>query len=700
LILYRLDKTIHENEKVAFFLILFKSQTSINSFNMKNSLFYFLSFSFFCFHSFSRAQTKPLTIEDENIGSCAHMHAIRSKNKSVQKSNTLSISDIERSEKYDMHYVKLDLEMSYLNTSISGSGVISATALEPVDSALFELFSTYNITDITVDGSSTGYTRTGTKLLVPVNKMTGENFEIEVFYDGIPPNAATNPLGGAGITNASSPSWGNQVTWSLSEPFSAMEWFPIKQSLIDKIDSTETWFTVPIESKAGSNGVLQQITPISSSTHRFEWKSNYLIDYYLISVSIAKYVDYTITANPAGSGPVSIQNYIYDNPSTLPNFQTRIDETIDFIEFFADIFGPYPFANEKYGHCMAPLGGGMEHQTMTTQGFFEKSLTAHELAHQWFGDHVTCSSWSDIWVNEGFASYAEYLMLAELYPGDELGDMDDRHSNIMSQPGGSTWCADSLNDGSIFSSRLTYDKGAAIIHTLRFLIGNDVQFFQILKDFQNQYGFKTAKAIDFIEIAESVTGKNFSEFMEQWYFGEGYPTYSVVWNNPGSNVIVEINHATSKPSTTPLFTNELELRFDRATLPDTIIRFEIASNATQIEFPNIGQIINCTAIDPNNWIINGNGAITKNTNLLSISENQSSSNVFISPNPTNDFTTVKMANEGQYSLDIIGIDGKHLRTLLFTKISTVDLRNEPSGTYVFVVSDLLSNEKIHRIVKK
>ena len=171
----------------------------------------------------------------------------------------------------------------------------------------------------------------------------------------------------------------------------------------------------------------------------------------------------------------------------MPNFQADIDETVDFIELFADLFGPYPFQDEKYGHCMAPLSGGMEHQTMTTQGWFAKGLTSHELGHQWWGDNVTCSSWADIWVNEGFASYSEYLMLENLYPNETTGHMNDVHNNVMSQNGGSVWCLDSLNEGRIFSGRLTYDKGAAIVHTFRFLMNDDVAFFQALKNIQTDF---------------------------------------------------------------------------------------------------------------------------------------------------------------------------------------------------------------------
>ena len=175
------------------------------------------------------------------------------------------------------------------------------------------------------------------------------------------------------------------VVWSLSEPFSAYEWFPCKQSLRDKADSSFVAVTVPDTCKAGSNGVLINTVPLGNGFTRYEWKNKHAIDYYLISVAVAKYIEYSFYANPVGApNPILIQNFIYDNPQTFIYFEDEINETGDFIELFYDLYGPYPFEDQKYGHCMAPIGGGMEHQTMTTQGSFSKGLTAHELAHQWW----------------------------------------------------------------------------------------------------------------------------------------------------------------------------------------------------------------------------------------------------------------------------------------------------------------------------
>ena len=460
---------------------------------------------------------------------------------------------------------------------------------------------------------------------------------------------------------------------------------------------------MPSACKAGSNGVLEQELALGNGTTKFMWKHRYPIDYYLISVAVAEYVDYTVYANPVGApNPIPIQNFIYNNPATLPNFQTDIDETVDFIEYFSEVFGLYPFYNEKYGHCMAPLSGGMEHQTMTTQGFFNNTLTAHELAHQWWGDHVTCKSWSDIWVNEGFASYAEYLMLKEMYPGDEVADMADRHIDIKSELGGSIWVEDSLDGGRIFDSRLTYNKGAAFVHTLRYLINNDDQFFTSLQNYQSDFAFSTALGVDVQQVMETESGLDLSEAFEQWYFGEGYPTYSAKWNVIGNDLHVNITHSTSMPSITPLFTNDLDIRFQRTGMSDTTIRFTIESTNQDYIIVGLNTITNLNSIDPKNWIINNVGSIQHDLSLglIEAEKNEENNSVSLYPNPSSDFVEIRSNKIETYNLKIIDPTGK----LCFSrKVKTgekINISEFQSGLFMFQIESENGEQITRKIMRK
>ena len=616
----------------------------------------------------------------DNTGSCA---ARKSAKGWQTKSASLSVAEIAETEKYDVHFYNLDLNMNNISTYLSGSAQIHAKALVDLDSALFELFESLLVSEIKVNGLVVNYNRVSNKIRVPVSANAQENFVIDVAYAGNPPTAQTNPLGGSGLTAGSSPSWGNKVVWSLSEPFSAYEWFAVKQSLTDKADSCAVAITVPDSCKAGSNGILEQVVPLGNGFTRYEWKHRHPIHYYLITVAVAKYVEYNVYANPQGSpSPVLIQNYVYDNPGTLPNFIDEINETADFMELFATQFGPYPFADEKYGHCMAPIGGGMEHQTMTTQGFFEKTLTAHELAHQWWGNHVTCASWCDIWLNEGFASYSEYLMLAALYNGQQANHMTQVHQSVMQQPGGSVWVLDSLNEARIFSGRLSYDKGAGIIHTLRYIIQNDSLFFGALKDFQITYANSTATGLDFKNHVANYCNINLDAFFEQWYFGEGFPTYQVQYNQNGSDLFVQISHTASMPNITPTFTNPISMRILRQGQADTIVRFDINNNVELFSLYNFGTVVGTIGIDPSNWVINGNGGVSVDPTLgFSDKPYAQTPQLEVYPNPSTDFISIKGQTE-TLGFILYDANGKTVQTGTIDPDELIDVRALKSGAYI------------------
>lgn len=616
------------------------------------------------------------------------------------KSATLNLAQIAETEKYDVHFYQLDLNMTNVSTYLNGTGSIHATTKTALDSALFELFPTLNISEIRLNDVPVGFSRMGSAVKVPINLSANQSFKIDVDYEGTPPTAQTNPLGGSGMTAGSSPSWGNKVVWSLSEPFSAFEWFPCKQSLTDKADSCAVSITVPDTCKAGSNGILEHITPLGNGQTKYDWKHRHPIDYYLISVAVAKYIEYNVYAYPIGApNPILIQNYIYDNPATLPNFQSEIDETADFLELFYERYGPYPFEDEKYGHCMAPISGGMEHQTMTSQGFFEKTLTAHELAHQWWGNNVTCASWCDIWMNEGFASYSEYIMLENLYPGQQGPSMQQVHNNVMSQAGGSVWVLDSLNESRIFSGRLTYDKGAGIIHTLRFIINNDDLFFNGLRAFQQAFKDSTSTGIAFKEFMENYTGISLNDFFNEWYFGEGYPTYSLKWNQSGQDVAIEISHTTSKPSITPTFTNPLAIRFARQGQADTVVRFDIHSNQDQYSIYNFGQLTGSINIDPSNWIMNQIGTISQDPNVnVGFAAISTPKEIQIYPNPSQGNVQVKNLPIGLHQMDVLTTSGQLIYTKNVTNSEHIRLNDLNAGTYILHIR-LNTNEQKNMLLQ-
>lgn len=593
------------------------------------------------------------------------------------KSNTLPLNYIQETEKYDVIHYDLDLTANNMNTNLAGTVKMTAIANENIDTVIFELFPSYTINTLLVNQNTAQYSWRETGIHCKVNVKKGEKFTISTSYSGKAPDQSTNPLGGAGYSQKQSPSWKKNVCWTLSEPFSAYEWFPCKQSLTDKIDSVSVKITVPDSCMAGSNGLLQNITSLPNNQKCFFWKHLQPIDYYLISISVANYTDYSFYAHPKDADSILIQNYVY--PNALSKFKDQIDNTADFIEYFSDIYTLYPFHKEKYGHCMAPISGGMEHQTMTTLGYFDDELVAHELAHQWWGDHVTCGSWSDIWLNEGFATYSEYLMLAKLFPGSEKGKLNDIHSSVLSVSYGSTWVKDSLNENSIFSRELVYDKGAAIIHTLRFIIKNDELFFQALQNYQSEFGFKTATAIDFKKSVEKTTGIDLTNYFNEWYYGEGYPTYSAkIYQKSDNSSELIITQKTSAPTVTPLFTNPIDIRIRRTNNSDTIIRIAINSNFQKNYFSKELGLKEVVEIDPNNDIVNRVEQFTNNIDTLP-------ENILIFPNPTQDYISIELKNSVDAVAKILDMNGKIITEKSFSKEIQLDLKNQSNGNYLLII---------------
>ncbi|RLD53328.1 MAG: hypothetical protein DRJ05_16640, partial [Bacteroidetes bacterium] len=458
---------------------------------------------------------------------------------------------------YDVTFYFLDIEVDNSSTYVAGEVTYHAEVVaEELDTFAFELLFGMTIDEVLINGVVYGADHTTDEAFVYLNDpiAQGESFTVKITYHGTPPS------GGFFSGISTTTDWEKDVTWTLSEPFNARDWWPVKQVLEDKADSVWVFLTTHEDNMAGSQGLLTAVTPMPDNKLRYEWKSSYPIDYYLISFAVSEYQEYNIYAHPEEMGEDSllIQNFIYDSPNCLETYQDGIDATAEMIELFSDLFSLYPFSEEKYGHCLTALGGGMEHQTMTTMGGFSFGLVAHELGHMWFGDNITCATWSDIFINEGFATYADYLAMEFILgQGSADGEMNGIHNSVMSQPDGSTYIPEDEiyygNEWRIFNSRLSYSKGAAIIHMVRFEFQDDELFFDALHQYTEQYAGGTATGADFRDKMSEVSGIDFTDFFDQWYYGQGYPTYSVEWSQNEGNFYFETTQTTSYPSTTPLF---------------------------------------------------------------------------------------------------------------------------------------------------
>ncbi len=510
--------------------------------------------------------------------------------------------------KYNVKYMKLDFEVVPNNKFITGNCLYTVTTVQLLDTFAIEFKQSMTLDSVKINNAKVSFIRSADHIYVPINPVvpSGTSMTIYFFYAGTPSN---------GIFIGPETNIGLNYTANVSESFQAREWFPAKQLLNDKIDSADIWITTTNPNLAGSNGVLKAIVDKPGNKRQFQWSTRYPMSYYLPCFSVANYIDYRNYAKPASmlGDSILIQNYVVNNTQYFNDVKVLIDKTPKFVEKMSELIGLYPFAKEKYGHLHASIGGGMEHQTMSTMQNFNEFLVAHELAHQWFGDNVTCATWNDIWLNEGFATYLNILMmekLPSLYPITVAAELDAVHNHIMSLPGGSVYVplADSYNEGRIFDGRLSYNKGGSVLHNLRFEMQSDSLFFKTLQTYQTRYKDTFATTANFKQIAEQISGKNLTDFFNQWIYGEGFPTYSITYSKQGDDTLVlNVNQSTSVPSITPFFKGLMEYKITSST-GDTIIKvMQTASNETfRIRYTKTPSGIQ---VDPNNWVTNQVGSI-------------------------------------------------------------------------------------------
>lgn len=566
---------------------------------------------------------------------------------------------VQLGDDYDVNYYAFDLSVSDTSVSVSGNVFCKATvAKTPMDTFWFELVSSIPVDSFFFNGVQKPVIRVGDAGFVPLGTTlpVGTSFTTKTYYRG---NQAGSGFFSA-VSTARNRTYNHRVTWTLSEPFGAPQWWPCKQDLNDKIDSVDFHATAALPVRVGSNGLLVGVDTLGNGLVKYRWKHRYNIDFYLIMFAASKYLDYVNYAHPAAMAPDSlpIHHWVYDASSptgtNLSSLVSVLNKTPDMIEKYSTWFGLYPYSLEKYGHLQAELGGGMEHQTMTTIGAFGTDIVAHELGHQWFGDWVTCATWNDIWVNEGSASYVEYLYRESNNFGSAQNWMSDAHNYITSQNDGSVYVPYGAGEWRIFDSRTTYKKGAAVWHMLRYQLG-DSMFYAVVKNYFQTFGYSTATTDSLNALVNRMTGKNYTPFFQEWIYGEGFPTYNITWNYiPSKGMIYFKNtQVASMPTVTSGYSIKVpvvvsingvdyEFRLDSTM---SVQQFSIPAAPTSVTF------------DPKNWILDGGSSINQDSKLGPVGVNElTPAYLSVFPNPAT--STIFLKNSGLKSSVYSILDSK------------------------------------------
>ncbi|MBN2615043.1 MAG: T9SS type A sorting domain-containing protein [Bacteroidales bacterium] len=539
-----------------------------------------------------------------------------------------SLHDKELMDQYDVKEYILDLNISNSSVKISGNVTINAQVTAPVlDTFAVDLIDTitpgraYMAVDSVKMGSQLlNFEHTNDVVRIKIDSVQkGQMFSVQIFYHGSAEPVIYPYDKGIMLSD------NNTESFSLSESRGAKLWWPCKQDLTDKADSVKFLITTDSTNLSGSNGLLVSTKYLPGGKVRYEWKTNYPIDYYLISFAVGPFTDYKVKTVLSGTDDtVLIQSLLNKNSLNYKKNLEGIEVTKKLLNIFSEILGPFPFRKEKYGYVSvdgAPVGG-MENQTMTTIGskyldsiptsfgFYNSSwVTAHELAHSWFGDLVTCKSWNDVWINEGFASYMEYVALERLHLDSLSREWLDVAFSRASLYKGSVYVPDSLvnDDNRVFNLGLSYKKGALILHMLRYEINNDSLFFKGLREYLHQYADSTAGAMDFKAVMESVTGMDFTTFFNQWYYGDGYPVFNVNWGQDNDTVWIH-SVETSRGDRTTLFKTHIDFQLNFPS-GDTLVRLYQRQNDQMFKIPESKGVLSIV-VDPKDWLYKLIGTVT------------------------------------------------------------------------------------------
>ncbi|MGZ5197320.1 MAG: M1 family metallopeptidase, partial [Kaistella sp.] len=359
---------------------------------------------------------------------------------------------------YDLRYQRLELDLDPAQHFVSGTVTSHFIPNQNISSIYFDLSNVLTVSEVKYHGNNLSFTQLSTKEVkidFPANLPASTLDSLSIKYSGAPDTS-----GSAGDAFTISSQSGTPVLYTLSEPYGAQEWFPTKQSLNDKIEKVDIKINTPSQYSVASNGKLFSETLLAGSRKLTYWQTNYPIPAYLIALGIT---NYTKLNDTMGTPAFPFVNYLYPSTASNSTAISNIDWTKTLMDTFEQYFGLYPYRNEKYGHMQFGWGGGMEHATMSSMGSWGKGLIAHELAHQWFGDKVTCGAWNDIWLNAGFATFGEHLTNEKLLMTNAqfLSYLSSEMNYITSSPGGSVYVNDSNlgNVGAIFNGRLSYSKG-------------------------------------------------------------------------------------------------------------------------------------------------------------------------------------------------------------------------------------------------
>ncbi|ODS79710.1 MAG: hypothetical protein ABS46_15540 [Cytophagaceae bacterium SCN 52-12] len=562
----------------------------------------------------------PVCLPGQDFFVCRQLHDSRSGEAGWFGSGLFAQRQAGYGDNFDVHYYRAYWQVDPSVRQISGRVGVYFTIVSDSESIILDLHDNLGVTAVSSNGQPLTFVHSNHRLEVtfPATRPAGTKDSVYVTYGGVPPVSDFNAFQQSSHGSPPVP-----ILFTLSEPFGSRDWWPCKNGLDDKADSVDIFIRHPAAYgahvyRAASNGIRQSETAVEGGAATLtHWKHGFPIASYLVAFAITNYTVFD-QLYPVGDDQVLMETYCF--PQSSSEFEAGASSAMDMMNFFSQKFGKYPFAKEKYGHTQFTWGGGMEHQTNSFMGNMNRTLVAHELAHQWFGNKITCGSWEDVWLNEGFASYLTSLYLESKDPwATSLTNRRSEINLVTSQPGGSVKVDDITNTGRIFNSRLSYYKGARLLFMLQWILGDDV-FFEAVNQYLNDpalsYGY--AVTADLKRHLEEAGHTDLDYFFEQWFEGEGYPSYQISWYASGNDVSFNIRQTASQPSSVSFFRLPLPLLVSGANPGEQkLVVFDNTYNG-QSFIENVGFEVVSVDFDPDAWLVTRNNTVVKANDPLPV----------------------------------------------------------------------------------
>jgi aminopeptidase N len=513
---------------------------------------------------------------------------------------------------------------------------------------------------------------------------------------------------------------GGAMVFTDCEPEGARSWFPCWDKPSDKA-TFELTAKVPANVKLGSNGKLMDSILTGDSLY-YHWKAKDPVATYLmvISAKVNYNLDIVYWQKPNRIND-SLPIRFYYNTGESPNYIKSIIGNMT--TYYTYRFGEQPFEKNGFATLNNQFSwGGMENQTLTSlcPNCWQEGLVSHEYAHQWFGDMITCGTWADIWLNEGFATYCEALWLESRNGyASYKSEIEYNADYYLSQnPGRPIYVPEWVNvtppSGELFDYAMTYCKGAAVLHMMRYVM-SDTLFFRALKDYAaDSVNFRNSTAVtdDFTAKLFESSGMDMSWFIDEWVKQPDHPVYANIYqfSDLGGGSWSVGFQATQTQSTTPFHRMPVVVKITFASGPDTLIRVDNDVN-NQIWSWTFDRQPLTFAFDPNNDIVLKEGSTVSGLVGVSNNNNKVPGSFALMqnyPNPFNPVTNIRfdVPVKSNVELKVYDVTGK-LVNILFAGITeqgkytaTFNASSLASGVYYYELRAVTEKNGVFKDVKK